>query len=175
MLVIDLDEAPTINTPRVRRTIPLAVYVANFTNPRTRMTRWTNPTRKAVKIATPLGPLSILPEELNVPELRAIASRWRAQQNIGEALAPATLVIEWQPGETLDVPSEFDRAMHVVHTDEDGKRTIMAGLAPQLVREGQSYDVHRAIRDAAESSGSFDPLESAAPVVPIKKVSSGKR
>jgi len=46
----------------------------------------------------------------------------------------------WKPGETKTLPSHHDRAIHRVHNG-----VVMGGLAPQLVRKGQTETVDPAL------------------------------
>ena len=96
--------------------------------PTLRLTAWRNPTSKVIKVDLFSGP---------------------TRDNPG-----GRIHVEWQPGETQEVPSEYDAAIRKVR---DGK--VVGGLAPQLVRADKkpipldpAIDAEAAERKAARDS-----------------------
>lgn len=80
------------------------------------LTEWTNPTRHVVKVRFFRHP--------------KIVRR-------GEIVDPGFDIVTWQPGETVALPASLDSVIQVVKNG-----MVVAGRAPQLVRNGERTPLH---------------------------------
>jgi hypothetical protein len=110
----------------------------------TPMTRWTNPTEQMIR-------LTIVLPEVRVPRTCVTEDGERRAWTVdGEQ------TIEIAPGQTVEIPSKYDQAIHAVvecgHPKCHGRCVqpaeagpgayVLGGLSPMLVREGQKYGIH---------------------------------
>ncbi len=93
------------------------------------MTTWHNPTKFPMRVT--------------------LARAGRRSTDPDEIL---TFTIE--PGKSGEIPAEFDTAIH--RRDADG--TVVSGLAPMLVRAGQTYGVHPALIGSSAAVAKFTPV-----------------
>ena len=104
------------------------------------LTEWHNPTSRTVKFPIRRGPKQVRHDELGRPHI----------------VHPGVDMVEIAAGESVLLPSMFDQAIQVVR---DG--VVFAGLAPQLVKNGNRVPMHPAI-DPDESAKREAEAEAAA-------------
>ncbi|HEX7604998.1 MAG TPA: hypothetical protein VF316_25450 [Polyangiaceae bacterium] len=86
-------------------------------------TAWHNPTGSHLVAEVYVSPPRTLAEGIEGEDGRYA----------GRRVEPACWArCEWEPGETLSIPSEYDRAIHTL----DRAGNVVGGLAPQLRRVG---------------------------------------
>src|SRR5688572_11152281 len=84
---------------------------------RQHLTRWTNPTDRKIQVDLYTGTGEAKKDRRNNP-------------------SGYTRII-WEPGESIDLPAEYDEAIQKI--DAQGK--VIGGMAPQLLKNGSRHEV----------------------------------
>jgi len=125
--------------------LSLREYYELFRKP-VAMTTWENNLLQKITLRIGLGPVIERPSQPEILDGVNLGIRTMDEHNrpTRTTMWAGEVVIEIAPGTSVDLPSEWDRAIHRIEGN-----TVIGGLAPNLTRKDQTYLVDAALRSDA--------------------------